>query len=407
MFVLFYVLFFLLLHIVEHSEEIISVINEPHLPAENTLSCSQDDLPAGRNKREDLTGVEGNGNKTSEQSENLKYRLRRVLTPNPEDAVLPNLYGNRVAIEILPDTLPQTPPNASLNLSKASSSRDLKILASNQNNTGTDANMKSQSDIDLRISGDFNDDYVMEDPNFIFERRDSKRLAKKDFGGRIVEGLFVESPLIKDEYSVGKSGLRKIALSQSLQNMDSPTGEDSHVPGENSSSLCVTQDKQDTVSKFEERLNYTNFNVSAAVERISQASNIPNKVVTSVDIHNEERDSDSENQPENGNYQPVPKVRTKPLTKVCSTPNSFDNQHFKSPPCPKPRRKLQSLSECGTNIHSNNSKDIEGVEFPRGPVLLLDPIALQHQTSSRGAPNINPDGSVEIRQGWSLIRPWW
>jgi hypothetical protein len=399
--------FCLLLHIVEHSEEIISVINEPHLRAENTLLCSQDDFPADRNKREDLTGVNGNDNEKSEQSDNLKYRLRRVLTPNPEDAVLPNLYGNIAAIEVLPDALSQATPDASLNLTKALSSHDLKILASSQNNNGTNGNMKIQSDIDLRMSGDFNDDYVMEDSSFIFERRDSKRLAKKDFGGRIVEGLFVESPLIKDESSVGKSGLRKIALSQSLQNMDSPTGEDSHVPDENSSSLCVTQDKQDTISKFEERLNYTNLNTSATVERISQTSNIPNIMVTSVDIHNEQRESDTENQPENGSYQPVPKVRTKPLTKMCSTPNSSENQHFKNPPCPKPRRKLQSLSECSMNVRSNNSKDIEGVEFPRGPVLLLDPIALQHQTSSRGAPNINPDGSVEIRQGWSLIRPWW
>jgi hypothetical protein len=130
-------------------------------------------------------------------------------------------------------------------------------------------------------------------------------------------------------------------------------------------------------------------------------------MVTSVEIHNEQRESDTENQPENGNYQPVPKVRTKPLAKTCSTPNCSQNQPFRSPPCPKPRRKLKSLSESSTNICNNNSKDIEDVEFPRGPVLLLDPITLQHQTSSRGAPNVNPDGSVEIRQGWSLIRPWW
>lgn len=396
----------MLLYIVEHSEEIISVINEPHLPIENT-SCSQDEFPAGRNKREDLTGVNGNDNKTSEHTDSMKYRLRRVLTPNPEDAVLPNLYGNRAAIEVLPDTLPQAPPNAALHLTKAISSHDLKLVASHQNNSGTNVNMKSQSDLDLRMSGDFNDDSVTEDSSFIFERRDSKRLAKKDFGGRVVEGLFVESPLIKNESSVGKSGLRKIALSQSLKNMDSPTGEDSLVPDENSPSLSLTQDRQDSVSKFEERLNYTNFNISTAFERISQASDIPNKMVTSVDVHNEQRESDTENQPENGAYQPVPKVRTKPLTKTCSTPNSSQNQPFKSPPCPKPRRKLQSLSEFNTNVCSNNSKDIERVEFRRGPVVLLDPIALQHQTASRGAPNINPDGSVEIRQGWSLIHPQW
>jgi hypothetical protein len=399
--------FFLLLYIVEHSEEIIRVINDPYLSAANTLSCCQDDPPAGGNKREDLTDLNGNNNETAEQSENWKYRLRRVLTPNPEDAVLPNLYGNRAAIEVLPDTLPQTPPNASLNLTKALSSRDLKILASNQNDSGTNSIMKSQSDVDLKMPGDFNDDFVTEDSSFIFERRDSKRLAKKDFGGRIVEGLFVESPLIKDESSVDRSGLRKIALSQSLQNMDSPTGEDSHVPDENSSSIRVTQDKQDSISKFEERLNFTNFNMRTALGRISQASSIPNKMVTSVDIHNEQRESDTENQPENGNYQPVPKVRTKPLIKMRSTQNVSQNQHFRSPPCPKPRRKLQSLSECSANICSNNSEDSQGVEFPRGPVLLLDPIALQHQTSSRGAPNINPDGSVEIRQGLSLIRPSW
>lgn len=48
-----------------------------------------------------------------------------------------------------------------------------------------------------------------------------------------MEGLFVESHLIKDEPSIGKSGLRKIELSQSLKNIDSPTGEDPIVPHEN------------------------------------------------------------------------------------------------------------------------------------------------------------------------------
>ncbi|XP_033610412.1 uncharacterized protein LOC111871969 isoform X2 [Cryptotermes secundus] len=391
----------------EHSEEIISIISEPRLPFENTSSHSQDEFPAGGNKGEDLMGVNGNDNKTSEHSDSLKYRLRRVLTPNPEDAVLPNLYGNRAAIQVLPDTLPQAPPNASLHLTKAVSSHDLKILASRQNNSGTNVNMKSQSELDLRMSSDFNNDSVTEDSGFIFERRDSKRLAKRDFGGRVVEGLFVESPLIRDESSVGKSGLRKIALSQSLKNMDSPTGEDPLIPDENSPSLSLTQDKQDSVAKLEEGLNCTNFNISTASERISQASAIPNKMVTSVDIHNEQRERDTENRPENGTYQPVPKVRTKPLTKTCSTPVSSKNQPFKSPPCPKPRRKWQSLSESNANICSNNSKDIESVEFPRGPVVLLDPIALQHQTSSRGAPNINPDGSVDIRQErpGSLVAP--
>lgn len=369
-------------------------------------SSSQDGFPANENKIEDLTNMNGNGNKTSEHSESFKCKLRRVLTPNPEDAMLPNLYGNRAAIEVLPDTLLQTLPSSSLNTTKVVSSNDLKVLASRQIKSGSDMNMKRQSNLDLRISGDFNGDSAGEDSSFIFERRNSKRLAKKAFGGRVVEGLFVESPLIKDESVASKSGLRKIALSQSLQNMESPTGEDSQGPGETSSSISETQDKQDSISTFEERLNYANSNINTDFERISQALALQNRMITSVEVHNEQRETDTETQAENSDYRPVPRVRAKPLTKTYGTPNSANDGTFRSPPCPKPRRKLKSLSESSSNICNNNSKDSEGVELTRGPVLLLDPITLQLQAQG-GAPSINPDGSVEIRQGWSLIHPWW
>jgi hypothetical protein len=390
---------FLLWYIVEHSEEVISVINEPHLPVESSAPNFQDDGPTDQNKKEDLTDVSGNGIVTSEHSDSLKRRLRRVLTPNPEDTMLPNLYGNRAAIEVLPDTLPQTPPHSSGNLTKTVSSHDLKLAASHQKSSASNVDIKSHSNLDLRMAGDFNGDSIKEDSSFIFERRNSKRLAKKDFGGRVVEGLFVESPLIKDKSGAGRSGLRKIALSQSLQNMDSPTGEDLQVPGENSPSVYGSQDIQDSVFVFEESRNRANSHVNTVSERISQAMDARNKIVTSVEVHSEQQGDDS--------HQPVPKVRTRLLTKTCSTLNSSQNQPVKSPPCPKPRRKLRSLSESSVKVTDNSGKDSEGVELIRRPVLLLDPITLQHQTSGRGAPSINPDGSVEIRQGWSLIHPWW
>jgi hypothetical protein len=373
MYVSYFVVFlfsFLLKYTVEHSEGIISVINEPRLPVGNSPSCSQDDFPAYENEKEGIRDVNGNGNKTSEHSESMKHKLRRILTPNPEDAVLPNLYGNRGAVEVLPDDLPQTPSNSLLNLTKAISSHDLKILAFCQNNSGSNMNLKSQSNLDLRMSGDFNADCVGEDSSFIFECRNSKHLANMDFGGRIVEGLFVESPLIKNGSSAGKSGLRKIALSQSLQNMESHPGEDSHIPDENSPSTPETQDNQDSLSKFEERLNYANSNINTIFERVSQASDIQNTIILSVEIHNKQRETNTQNQPESGECQ------------------------------------LKTFSESGTNICNNNSKDSEGVELARGPVLLLDPITLQHQIPSRGCPSINPDGSMEICQGWSLLHPW-
>lgn len=349
--------------------------------------------------------MNGNGNKTSEHLENFKCKLRRVLTPNPEDAMLPTLYGNQAAIKVLPDTLLQTPPSSSLNITKAVSSNVLKIPASQQSRSGLNMDMKSQSNLDLRMSADFSGDSVGEDSSFIFERRNSKRLAKSAFGGRVVEGLFVESPLIKDESVASNSGLRKIALSRSLQNMESPTGEDSQGPDETSPSISETQDKQVSMSTFEERLNFTNSNINTDFERISQVLALQNRVITSVEIHNEQRETDNETQPVNSDYKPVPRVRTKPLTKAHGTPNSFNDGSFRSPPCPKPRRKLKSLSESSSDICNSNSKDSEGVKLTRGPVL-LDPITLLHH-AQRGAPSISPVGSVEILQGWSLIHPWW
>lgn len=339
-----------------------------------------------------------NANVTSEHSDGLKCSLRRVLTPNPEDTVLPNLYGNRAAIEVLPDTLPQAPPHSSANLTEAFSSHDLKLVASHQKNIASSVDIENHANLDPGMSSDFNSDYFKEDSNFIFERRNSKRLAKKDFGGRVVEGLFVESPLIKDKSGAGRSGLRKIALSQSLQNMESPTGEDLQVPGENSPSICVTQDTQDSVLEFEERRNYANSNTSTVFGRISQAVDVQNKIVTSVEVHSEQQGDDD--------HQLVPKVRTRLVTKTCGKLNSSQDQPIKSPPCPKPQRKLRSLSESSVKVSDNSSKDSEGVELVGGPVLLLDPITLQHQTSGRAAPSVNPNGSVEIHQGWSWINPW-
>lgn len=396
--VLFYVLFSFSWYIVEHSEEVISVVNEPHLPIESSAPNFQDDVPTEHNKKEDLTDVSGNANITSEHSDGLKCSLRRVLTPNPEDTVLPNLYGNRAAIEVLPDTLPQTPSHSSANLTKAVSSHDLKLVASHQKNIASSVDIENHSNLDLRMSSDFSSDSFKEDSNFIFERRNSTRLAKKDFGGRVVEGLFVESPLIKDKSGAGRSGLRKIALSQSLQNMESPTGEDLQVPGENSPSICDTQDTQDSVLEFEERRNYDNTNISTVFGRISQAVDVQNKIVTSVEIHSEQQGDDD--------HQHVPKVRTRLVTKTCGKLNSCQDQPIKSPPCPKPQRKLRSLSESSVKVSDNSSKDSEGVELVGGPVLLLDPITLQHQTSGRAAPSVSPDGSVEIHQGWSWINPW-
>ena len=342
--------------------------------------------------------MSGNVNITSEHSDGLKYSLRRVLTPNPEDTVLPNLYGNRAAIEVLPDTLLQTPPHSSANLTRPVSSHDLKLVASHQKSSASSVDIESCSNLDLRMTGDFNSDSIKEDSSFIFERRNSKRLAKKDFGGRVVEGLFVESPLIKDKSGAGRSGLRKIALSQSLQNMESPTGEELQVPGENSPSLYDTQDTQDSILEFEERHNYANSNINTVFGRISQAVDVQNKIVTSVEIHSEQQGDDD--------YQLVPEVCTRLVTKTSGKLNSSQDQPIKSPPCPKPQRKLRSLSESSVKVSDNSSKDSEGVELVGGPVVQLDPITLQRQTSGRAAPSINPDGSVEIRQGWSWINPW-
>lgn len=353
-----------------------------------------------------MTDTRENGNKTCEYSENFKCKLRRVLTPNPEDAMLPNLYGNRAAVTVLPDSFSHTPPSSSLNITKALSSRDFEVFAIQQNMSGSNMNVKSKSNVDLRKSGDFNCDSVGEDSSFILEHRNSKRLAKKTFGGRVLEGVFVESRLIRDESIASKSGLRKIALSRSLQSLQSPTGEDSQSADETSPSVSEVQVKRDSVSAFEERLNYANSNINTDFDRISEALSVQNKVITCVEIHNEQRATDPEIQSENSDYQPVPRVRSKPCTEKYSTPNSSHDELLRSPPCPKPRRKLKSSSESSSDI-CNYKKDSEDVELTRGPMLLLDPVALQHGAESRGAPNINPDGSVEIHQGWSLIRPWW
>ncbi|XP_069687768.1 uncharacterized protein [Periplaneta americana] len=353
----------------EHSEETDSI----KLAIRNSTSCYQDEITSSESKS-DTAEV-----KYINEVDFPKQKLRRVLTPNPEDTLLPNLYGNRSAIVVLADTVPEPSPNTLL--SKAMSSHDLKIVPSRQNSSGINMKMKSKSTLDLSLPSAFSSDSVSEDSNFIFERRNSKRLAKKDFGGRVVEGLFVESPRIKDGSDNVTSGLRKISLSQSLQTMESPTGEDSIVSAVNSPCESELQNKHSLVPNSEEKLNN---------EQYQMPSDLQNKIIASVVVHNELRSPYPLKHQENGDYKPIPNVRTKSTTKIASGINSSENSSFVAPPRPRPRRKLKDNSQ----------------EPTRGPVL-LDPTALQHQTVNKGAPIINPDGSVEIRQErpGSLVAP--
>ncbi|PSN51503.1 hypothetical protein C0J52_00740 [Blattella germanica] len=264
-----------------------------------------------------------NGNK---DPGSVKSKLRRLLTPNPEDTLLPDLYGNR-AIPVICD------------ITKAASSQDLKVLESQSNSV---AKTKSKSSLDLRTNG--------EDSNFIFERRDSKRYSKK-YGGRVVEGLFVESPLLKDKSSAKKLGLRKISLSHSLLTAESPTSDDSPATNRQRS--------------FEERLNLADLDASSPSSK--------NRVTTAAEVHRQDSEECREHEREHDG------------------PKSLA-----SAPRPKSRRKTK-------NVESVDPRDSN----ERGPVLLLDPAALQCDIPCRGAPNVNPDGSVEIRQErpGSLVAP--
>ena len=309
------------------------------------LFSLKDDVELNEELNREKTEVEECTHAENKQSN----QMRRIVTANPELTHLPGLYGNWGAIQVLSDTIAESPTN----LTKAASSHDLKRLASQHS-----MNAKSKSTVDLRQNGNT----VEEDSNFIFERRNSKRLSKKDFGGRVVEGLFVESPLLKDESSASKSGLRKITLSQSLQSMESPISDES--PIKNNMDVCKLN--------LEEKLN-----------ELNAEPDMRNKVTTSAEVHRGE--SDDLEKP-----RPVPKARTLPLAKTASAPSSM-----KSPPCPKPRRKLKNVMSDSCNVND------------RDPAVLLDPLALENTSLQRGAPNVNPDGSVEVRQGLSLMCKWW
>nr|CAD7575330.1 unnamed protein product [Timema californicum] len=62
------------------------------------------------------------------------------------------------------------------------------------------------------------------DCSFVFDRRDSKRLARKELGERVMEGLFIESRQTEGSLT---PGLKKISAPDHLQSIDSPVAEHS------------------------------------------------------------------------------------------------------------------------------------------------------------------------------------
>nr|CAD7259817.1 unnamed protein product [Timema shepardi] len=100
------------------------------------------------------------------------------------------------------------------------------------------------------------------DCSFVFDRRDSKRLARKELGERVMEGLFIESRQTEGSLT---PGLKKISAPDHLQSIDSPVAE--HSDNMDDSFKRATDSSEEVnKSSVEENNNEHNTAVAASSE---------------------------------------------------------------------------------------------------------------------------------------------
>ncbi|KAK7790308.1 hypothetical protein R5R35_014396 [Gryllus longicercus] len=243
---------------------------------------------------------------------------RKVLSPNPEDTQLPDIGGIPVTVIETTEELPRS--------------------------TAFHKSMESLSGMKTILSTPVVDDGSGDESNsdFVFERRDSKRLSRYALGERVMEGLFVES---RNKDSGANSGLRKISVPDEVMNSPESDSKDLDLSFESSDNLNgEIAKKQPLVRKFPP-LGPTN--------------------------------SDP------GPGKPVPAARSKSILWDSGT----DYSKMTSPPCPKPRRKNRTAVPAESFKHET-----------KGPQLLLNPLTLDSQTPIRRVAKVNPDGTVEVEE---------
>nr|CAD7393810.1 unnamed protein product [Timema cristinae] len=166
---------------------------------------------------------------STDDDEHKKPIIRRLLTPNPEDHTLPEEYDENGDIikTTNPDSLPKLLPDVSetkrehlLNPTESGevASDLVKVVLDelSPNYAGTQNKHETSSSTSDKKSVE----HV--DCSFVFDRRDSKRLARKELGERVMEGLFIESRQTEGSLN---PGLKKISAPDHLQSIDSPVAE--------------------------------------------------------------------------------------------------------------------------------------------------------------------------------------
>ncbi|GLH05755.1 Uncharacterized protein GBIM_11331 [Gryllus bimaculatus] len=253
---------------------------------------------------------------SNEDEKNRSHR--KVLSPNPEDTQLPDIGGMPITVIETTEELPRS--------------------------TAFHKSMESLSGMKTILSTPVLDDGSGDESNsdFVFERRDSKRLSRYALGERVMEGLFVES---RNKDSGANSGLRKISVPDEVMNSPESDSKDLDLSFESSDNLNgEIAKKQPLVRKFPP-LGPTN--------------------------------SDP------GPGKPVPAARSKSILWDSGT----DYSKMTSPPCPKPRRKNRTAVPAESFKHET-----------KGPQLLLNPLTLDSQTPIRRVAKVNPDGTVEVEE---------
>nr|CAD7596957.1 unnamed protein product [Timema genevievae] len=165
----------------------------------------------------------------TDDDEHKEPIIRRLLTPNSEDHSLPEEYDeNGDIIKITnPDSLPKLLPDVS------ETKREHLLNPTNGGEVAGDlvkvvldelspnfAGTQNKPETSSSTSGKKSVEHV--DCSFVFDRRDSKRLARKELGERVMEGLFIESRQTEGSFT---PGLKKISAPDHLQSIDSPVAE--------------------------------------------------------------------------------------------------------------------------------------------------------------------------------------
>ncbi|XP_067003706.2 uncharacterized protein [Anabrus simplex] len=326
------------------------------------------DVPKTQDIAEEVSP--GEEKREPEEMSEDKLNLRRVLLPNPEDGLLPNLYGAMGDIHIVLEPSSEEQANNRKNNSKTLMAVHSEPVFGNRSKVSgagdinIDEKKKHKSYLDIPVASTHDDTNNDDDSGFVFERRDSKRLIRKELGERIMEGLFVESRN-KDELT--NSGLRKIHVPEDLDLMNSPT-----IERPNPLSFAVSNNNHD--------IKNVSDNFRGQIE-VTPGSQLTNKLAVNgldsridkpvcVSLKPQPTTRKTQTIELDNSHTPVPAIRSR------------NESSLTMPPCPKPRRKYKGSSDNETT---------------RGPVLLLDPTALERR-SPRAVPRVNPDGSVEVQQ---------